>query len=288
MRPLRTLRPSPSCRHRTPTHVGAFAVPSSSQCPSSSQSPRAICPPCPLLRYLDASFCAFFHQWQTDSSGIDVILIGRVTCGVIFGIAVVVVLYVMSELVYHSFCDGREPHTWQDENLLTENTTATVPSFSAPRKRRNGKLRFAQQPSSAEACTYPSLSSAQTNSYVEESESVCAPTQRPPINRAASTSREVSFSEQGELSRPVQPPHINRPAGARPMLVSSTTRPRPASRQPSSESSSTVDVEHTKCGRHTALLFECTHATLYNICICTCICTYLYMCVYLSICAHVM
>ena len=57
--------------------------------------------------YLDSTFCYFFHRWQHES--IDVILIGRIVCAAIFGLAVVVFLWVVGSMVHAVCCETHLP-----------------------------------------------------------------------------------------------------------------------------------------------------------------------------------
>ena len=57
--------------------------------------------------YLDSTFCYQFHRWQYAS--VDVILIGRIVCAVVFGLAVLVVIYVFASMMYAVGCEVKAP-----------------------------------------------------------------------------------------------------------------------------------------------------------------------------------
>ena len=53
--------------------------------------------------YLDATFCASFHQWA--DAEVDIVLIFRISAVVIFAIAIIIFLFVMSDAL-HAVCDS--------------------------------------------------------------------------------------------------------------------------------------------------------------------------------------
>ena len=57
--------------------------------------------------YLDSTFCYSFHRWQHES--IDVILIGRIVCAAIFGLAALVFLWVLGSMVHAVCCETNLP-----------------------------------------------------------------------------------------------------------------------------------------------------------------------------------
>ena len=80
--------------------------------------------------YLDASFCSFFHKWNAD---FDVALIGRLTAGILFGIAFVIMLWVIFAIVYAVCCETTPQSTHQmgaESVEILANTGATMRSRS--------------------------------------------------------------------------------------------------------------------------------------------------------------
>ena len=56
-------------------------------------TPPCACIPGTFCWYLDASFCYGFHRWE--EADVDVIAIGRMVCGVVFGVALLYVLWLL-------------------------------------------------------------------------------------------------------------------------------------------------------------------------------------------------
>jgi len=61
--------------------------------------------------YLDASFCAHFHKWHDGV--VDVILIGRIVCWAVFGLAALILGWVCWQCCYHVTFDNATPTGWK-------------------------------------------------------------------------------------------------------------------------------------------------------------------------------
>jgi len=86
--------------------------------------------------YLDASFCSFFHKWNDV---FDVALIGRLTAGILFGIAFIIMLWVIFGIVYAVCCET----TPQSTNLMSADSVEILANTGV--EMRSSSMRIPQR-----------------------------------------------------------------------------------------------------------------------------------------------
>ena len=85
-----------------PNRAGAWGQPGGIGVTQAKLTMRAPTSSKTFCWYLDASFCSLFHYWEEKW---NFVIIGRLVCGILFGISFIIMLWVVFSIVYAVCCE---------------------------------------------------------------------------------------------------------------------------------------------------------------------------------------